>query len=216
MNTGRVAPAAELLREAVEWRLLSLLLSRPAAERRSEVRDLATELRDEVLAEAASAWCEHATEGAYLHLLGPGGLVPARAVAYRPFADPGWMLADIKRFHAAFGFLPACEEPADHVAVLADFVAYLRLKEAYARESDDREAAGITRAAADRFVAEHLSPVAVRLAERLDACGATDWSAAAHLLAARVPAPAPPAEGPTVDQDAFSCGACGAAGSGDG
>jgi nitrate reductase assembly molybdenum cofactor insertion protein NarJ len=211
MTSGEGLPsAADLLREASEWHLLSLLLSRPTPERKREVRELANEAAEPRLAKAASAWCEHAREGAYLHLLGPGGLVPAREVAYLPFADPGGLLADISRFHRAFAFTPACEEPADHVAVLADFVAYLRLKEAYARERGDHEAAEVTRGASERFTAAHLAPVVLRLAERLDASGATAWSAAAHLLAERVPAPPPAVEGPLDDEAVVSCGACSA------
>jgi hypothetical protein len=211
MTARRSPSTADLLREASEWRTLSLLLSRPTVERRSEVRELAAEIAEPDLGNVALDWCEHASEGAYLHLLGPGGLVPAREVAYRPFADPGWLLADLNRLHAAFGFRPEREEPADHVAVLTDFAAYLRLKEAYACESGDTEAAEVTRAASERFAAEHLAPVAARMAEKLDSTGATAWSAAAHLLAARVPPPPPEVPRPLAGEDVASCGACGAA-----
>jgi hypothetical protein len=200
--------ATELLKEALQWRVLSLLLSRPTSERKDEIRQLACELGEVRLAEIARAWCDHATEGAYLHLLGPGGLVPARAVAYRPFADPGWMLADLTRHHQAFGFHSSAEEPPDHVAVLADFAAYLLVKEAYARESGDLEAAQITRNVMNRFIEEHLSAAAGRIAERLDACGATDWSAAAHLLAEKVPAPPPSVGASKQEEPTLECGGC--------
>lgn len=213
MKSRRLASTADLLRDAAEWRLLSLLLSRPTPERKDEVRHLANEIKEPGLAGAAHDWCDHAGEGGYLHLLGPGGLVPAREVAYRPFADPGWLLADLNRFHGAFAFSPEREEPADHVAVLADFVAYLRLKEAYAYESGDHDAAEVARTASERFAAEHLAPVAAPMAERLDALGATAWSAAAHLLAARIPPPPPAVERPLADDVALSCGACGTLGS---
>jgi TorA maturation chaperone TorD len=144
-----------------------------------------------------------------LHLLGPGGLVPARAVAYRPFADPGWSLADIGRYHRAFGFHLVAEEPADHMAVLADFVAYMLLKEAFARESDD-EFADSTRGAREMFIDEHLVPTAARMADRLEACGAVDWSAAARLLAEKIPAPPPSAEIPDPCDDVSPCGSCAA------
>jgi Nitrate reductase delta subunit len=209
----RPASAAALLEEASQWRVLSLLLSRPIPARKREVRELAAELTEPDLAAAARAWCDNAAEGPYLHLLGPGGLVPARAVAYRPFADPGWVLADVSRTHRAFGFHPAAEEPPDHVAVLTDFVAYLLLKEAYARDRGDEDAAEVTGAARTRFIGEHLAPVAGAMAARLDACGATDWSAAVRLLAARVPAPPAAVRAPAGGDEPLQCGGCAAAAS---
>jgi TorA maturation chaperone TorD len=192
--------------------MLSLLLSRPTPERKSEVHEIAQGPIGARLTEIARAWCDNATEGAYLQLLGPGGLVPARSVAYRPFADPGWVLADLARYRQAFGFHPATEEPADHVAVLADFVSYLLLKQAYARESGDPGAVAVTQKSMERFIDEHLSPVAGRIAERLDACGATDWSAAAHLLAERVPAPPPIARASGQEEQTLECAGCGPVG----
>jgi TorA maturation chaperone TorD len=142
-------------------------------------------------------------------LLGPGGIVPARAVAYRAFADPGWVLADIARYHEAFGFHPLAEEPADHVAVLIELVSYLFLKEAYARECGDDAGADLTREARERFITEHVAPVVAPLAARLDACGATEWAAAPRLLAAQVPAP-DIANAPAPGDEGLSCGGCSA------
>jgi hypothetical protein len=203
----RMASASELLADALEWRLLSLLLLRPTPERKDEVRQLASEMSEPALTAAACAWCEHAAAGAYLHLLGPGGLVPAREVAYRPFADPGWLLADLNRYHQAFGFHANTDEPPDHIAALTDFVAYLLVKEAYARHCEEDATAKATRDARERFVEEHLSPVAARLAERLDACGASEWSTPAHLLAARVPPP-PAGVAAVADEEVLHCGGC--------
>lgn len=206
----RRSSAVEILDEACQWRLLSLLLSRPTEKRREEARRLAAEQAQGRLAAAVHAWCDSAGEGAYLRLLGPGGLVPSRAVAYRPFADPGWLLADIARYHEAFGFRAAGDEPADHVAVLADFVSYLLVKVAYARECEGDGAADITSDAVEFFIEEHVVPVARRVAERLDGCGATDWSVAAWLLAEKVPAPPPPEEMLEANDEATPpCGGCG-------
>lgn len=191
MNDRRSRSVAELLGAAAEWRLLSLLLARPTAPRKREATRLSRELPVEEVRRAVRAWGAAAEEGAYLRLLGPGGLVASRAVAYRPFADPGWLLADIGRHHQAFGYRPTTEEPPDHVAVLADFVGYLLLKEAYARECGDRPAAELTRRARWRFVEEFLVPMAAPLAERLADCGAADWGAAARLIADQIPAPSP-------------------------
>jgi hypothetical protein len=204
----RPRSTSETLEAACQWRLLSLLLSRPTAERREEVRRLAREHTSPRLAAAAVAWSGAASEGAYLRLLGPGGIVPARGVAYRPFADPGWLLADIARYHQAFGFRAAAEDPADHIAVLADFVSYLLVKVAYARDCEGDEVAEIARDAMERFIDEHVVPVARRVAERLDACGATDWAVAAWLLAEKVPAPPPSTETPVAEQGAMPCGRC--------
>jgi TorA maturation chaperone TorD len=208
MNASRRPSSAALLADAAQWRLLALLLSRPTPDRRIEVAQLAAEIDAPRLVAAARAWCDHATEGAYLHLLGPGGLVPAREVAYRAFADPGWLLADIVRYHRAFGFPLAAEEPSDHIAALAEFVSYLLVKEVYARECEDHEAVEVTRNARERFVGEHLAPIAAPMAERLDACGATEWSAAAHLLAAKVPAPPPSATTAELNEEVLQCGGC--------
>ena len=200
--------ATDLLEQACEWRLLALLLSRPTAACLQIARQLVDEVSLTALAEAGRAWCESASEGAYLALLGPGGIVSPRLVAYRGFSDPGWMLADIARYHEVFAFHPQAEEPADHVAVLAELVSYLWLKEAYARELNDDEAAVLTRSARERFIEEYLAPIAAPLAERLDACGATAWSAAAHLLAARVPPPPPQVPGIGDGDEALACGGC--------
>src|SRR5512147_1880050 len=209
MNARQRFPSSiELLTEASHWHLLSLLLSRPVLERKTEARQLAAETDDQHLRATALEWCENAEEGSYLHLLGPGGQVPARAVAYRPFADPGWMLADIGRYHRAFGFDPLTEDPPDHVALLADFVSYLLLKEAYARENADAESADIASTARERFIDEYLVAVARRMAERLDACGATSWGAAVHLIADRIPAPQAAAPVASLDEEAFPCGGC--------
>jgi nitrate reductase assembly molybdenum cofactor insertion protein NarJ len=208
MNAHRRLSSVELLTEASQWHLLSRLLSRPVPERKREARELAAEIGDQRLRATALEWCENADEGNYLHLLGPGGQVPARAVAYRPFADPGWMLADIGRYHRAFGFDPLTEEPADHIALLAAFVSYLLLKEAYALENADAESADIALNARERFIDEYLVPVAPRMAERLDACGATNWSALARLIAEKLPEPQPAAVGPTLEPEVMQCDGC--------
>ncbi len=205
-NSSRAA--TDLLEQACEWRLLALLLSRPTAETVQIARQLADEVSLTALAEAGRTWCDSANEGAYLALLGPGGAVSPRLVAYRGFSDPGWMLADIARYHEVFAFHPQAEEPPDHVAVLSELVSYLWLKEAYARELNDDEAAALTRAARERFIEEYLAPIAAPLAERLDACGASDWGTAAHLLAARVPPPPPQVPGIGDSDEALACGGC--------
>ncbi len=208
----RVVIATDLLAQACEWRLLGLLLSRPTAETRQTARQLAGEVRDAALAALGREWSDCADEGAYLALLGSGGVVSPRVVAYRGFADPGWMLADIARYYEAFGFHPQTEEPPDHAASLLELVSYLWLKEAYAREIGADGAAEQTRAARDQFVLDYVAPLAAPMAERLDQCGAIAWAAAAHLLAARVPAPPPVVPGIGDHEDFVRCGGCAMAG----
>jgi hypothetical protein len=195
--------AAEGIAEAARWRLLGLLLERPRAGWREEVAALAHEVRDAPLASVADA-ARAEREGRYLALLGPGAPVSPREVAYRGLADPGWVLADLRRFYDAFAYRPRVEDPIDHVAVEAGFVAYLLLKEEAARAGGDETGARTTRAGREAFVHAHLAPMAGPLARALAACGDSALAAAAALLAARVPAGDAPAPAP----DADPCGGC--------
>lgn len=205
-HSSGVRSAAELLGDAAQWHLLSLLLLRPTEARKDEVRELLGDAATARLAEVARAWCAHADEASYLQAFGPGGAVSPRAVAYRPFSDPGWVLAEIGRYHRAFGFVAVAEEPPDHIAVLADFVAYLFLKEVFGAEGGG-ELARIARRARERFVEEHLVPVAARVADRA-ATQAEVWATAVRLLADRVPASPNSVESrESLDED-WRCGSC--------
>jgi hypothetical protein len=88
-------------------------------------------------------------------------------VSYRPLHDPGGILAEIGAFHRAFAYHAGTEDPADHVAVAADFVAYLALKEAFARGAAREPDAATARAAREQFVAQHVRPVVHGMARRL-------------------------------------------------
>ena len=70
--------------------------------------------------------------GAFLALLGPGGPVSAREIGHRPVADPGHLLATLQACYQAFAYAPVTEEAPDHVSVEVGFMAYLRLKQAFA------------------------------------------------------------------------------------
>jgi nitrate reductase assembly molybdenum cofactor insertion protein NarJ len=199
---------------AAEWRLLALLLSRPRPGWREEVDALAREAGgDEALGRAAAAAGE-ASEGAYHALLGAGGVASPRAAAHAGFLDPGRILADLAARYAAFGFSPRAEEPDDHLAVECDFVAYLFLKEAYARARGEGEAAEVTREARARFVADHVAVAGHGFAGRLPD-GAPAWLlAAARCLGARLPPPPPPRGEPGPEDDPLAggcpaaCGGC--------
>jgi nitrate reductase assembly molybdenum cofactor insertion protein NarJ len=205
-STTRIADA---LVAAAEWRLLGLLLERPRPGWADEVRALAAEVADGTVRAAATRGADEGGEGRYLALLGPGGLASPREAAYLGLRDPGWALADLARYYDAFAFAPRREDPADHLAVEVGFVAYLHLKEAFAIETGDEEAAAVTAAARERFVAEHVARLAHPLAERLAPAGDTPLATAVRLLARRLPPPPPGTAGAGSDEDGPpTCGAC--------
>jgi hypothetical protein len=187
------------------------LLARPCPGSSEEIEALAREVQEPALRAAAAA-AHAASEGAYLRLVGPGGAVSPREVTYRPFEDPGWVLADLKHYYDAFAFRPRAEDPIDHVAVEADFVGYRLLKEAFARARGDAEGALVASEARGRFLASHLAAIAEPFAERLTAAGPTHLAAAARVLAGRVPAPARPqaslADQPESPESSEGCCSC--------
>jgi hypothetical protein len=208
---------APLLIESADWRLLGLLLERPRAGWHDEVVTLAREIAAADLRAAAGA-AREATEGEYLALLGPGGAVSPREVAYRGMEDPARVLADIGAFHAAFAFHPASEDPVDHLAVAAGFAGYLSLKTAYAEFDGRVDAARTAAEARDNFIAAHVSAFATAVAERLAAVLGSDSEhyllRAARAIVRRVPAPAPATtfaiqpDDAEDDADDLSCGPC--------
>ncbi len=206
---GRKNADASLIAAAAEWRLISLLLERPRAGWHAEVARVAAEVKPPALRKAAAA-AQQATEGEYLALLGPGGAVSPRAVTYRPFADPGHLLAELSTVYQAFAFHPRAEEPIDHIAVEAGFAGYLLLKEAFATARGDREAATTTAAARRDFIATHVAAVVAPFAERLETAGQSYLVHAARCLVGRVAAPPRRPGGiPTdVDELSTSCSAC--------
>lgn len=209
MTAPAIDPGA--LAAAAEWRLLATLLARPREGWDEEVAKLAGEVRDRALAAAAAA-ARGATEGPYHALLGPGGAASAREAAHAGFTDPGRLLADLRARYEAFAFLPAAEEPADHLSVECDFLAWLHLKEAYARLRDDAGAAEVTREERRRFLAEHVAVAGRRFVKGLPEGAPAYLRGAAAALAARLPDVAPVPDGPEPDPLAGGCplgGGCG-------
>lgn len=198
-----VSAAGEHLREAAAWRLLGLLLERPRGGWRAEVDSLAAELASEDLRAAARKARDD--EAIYLALLGPGGPASPREVAYRGRHDPGAILADLRGFYEAFAYRPGGEDPPDHVATEAGFVAYLHLKIAYARAAGEDTAAAIAADALERFLEAHLRYYAEPFAVKLRAVEDGAIAAAAAALAARV---GPPLAAPVAEPDAgeLTCG----------
>ncbi len=175
----------EFLAEAAEWRLMGLLLERPRPGWGNEVKSLASEVLDEPLKAAAEASRE-ATEGTYLGLLGPGGFVSPREVAYRPQEDPGKIMSDLAAFYEAFAFSPEAEDPLDHIAVEAGFAGYLRLKELYALARGDEKAVATTAEAHRHFLEEHLGTFVEPFAQGLEPSGVPYLFETAQALRIRV------------------------------
>jgi nitrate reductase assembly molybdenum cofactor insertion protein NarJ len=191
--TGTTADAdprvAQLLREATQWRLIGLLFSCPAGDWHAEVAALATEVADEQLKAAAEAAQTEAGEGLYHTTFGPGGPAAAREVSYLQSTLSGQFLAELRGMYEAFAYQPASQEPPDHVAVEADFVGYLRLKEAFAQSRGEEEHAAVTADAAQRILDEHLSAIAEPLARSLAASDISYLAGAAAALLQRVGPP---------------------------
>lgn len=192
--------------EAAEWRLIGLLFERPREGWREEIRALAREIDKPELRNAARM-VDAATEGEYLRLLGPGSAISPREVAYQPLADPGAILADLSALYEAFAYHPRAEDPIDHVAVEAGFVGYLFLKEAYAQNRGDEEAAERTAAVRVRFLDSHLSAFG-GFVQRLEAAGPSCLAGCARLLGSRLPEPSAP--GPDVREvdPSSACASC--------
>lgn len=192
--------------EAAAWRLIGALFERPRQGWHAEIAALGAEARDATL-RAVAATAADATEGDYLSLLGPGGAVSPREVTYQPFADPGHLLAELATTYEAFAFRPRAEDPIDHIAVEASFVAYLLLKEAYAAARGEDAYVTTTAAARAAFIAAHVSVLGAALADRLETASPSYLLATARLLGARLPA-RPPVPLPSSLDLPDLCGAC--------
>lgn len=184
---------ADLLREAVGWRLIGLLFERPRDGWLAEITKLAGEAGDDDLTLAAARAAEEAGEGVYHTVLGPGGPAPAREVSWRDTMQPGLILAEVAACYEAFAYAPVTEEPLDHISVMAGFVGWLTLKEAFARSRGNDEQAAVTADAAATFLKDHLAFVAEPLATALDAAGPDYLVMAGRALRRRVgPKPVAP------------------------
>jgi len=201
-----------LVLEAAEWRLISLLFCRPCSVWKDEIRRLGMETRDPVLQEAATNAVEHAAEGVFHSIFGPGGPAPAREASYQGTLQLGYLLAELNAQYDAFAYTPVADtsntEPPDHVSVEAGFVGFLRLKQAFARSEDRQEEAAITGEAADRFLREHLSNIGEPLSYALDHSGEKYLQLAGRALLART-GPARKQIFDLLDEEAGDSGGCG-------
>lgn len=178
--------ADELLRDAAEWRLISLLFDCPKGDWFRQVDELGRQVTDKKLKKAAKAAGKEASEGLFHSIFGPGGPAPGREVSYRSWVEPGYMLSELSAFYSAFSYHAGSGEVPDHIAVETGFIAYLRLKELYARENGDDESAAITAEAASRFTAEHITKYPQKLKKLLAASGLEYLQLAGEVLFERV------------------------------
>lgn len=211
MTVALDARAQELLREAAEWRLIGLLLECPGEGWRERIAEVTATVSDPALLSAAGLAREQAGEGLYHSIFGPGGPAPPREVSYCDSLQLGLLLSELAAYYRAFAYAPVTSEAADHVAVEAGFIGFLRLKEAYAQASGNSEQASITADAARQFVEEHLSRIAEPLRSALGESNVGYLEAAAQALFERVgPAPQrmPIPDGPppaAEDGSSFCC-----------
>jgi nitrate reductase assembly molybdenum cofactor insertion protein NarJ len=168
MSEGLSATAIDLLGEAVEWRLLSILFEYPASGWRERLTAVAREVRDQRLKECADSALTQASAGMHHSIFGPGGPVSPREATYTSGIQLGYLLSEISGFYEAFAYRPETEEPVDHVSVAAGFVGYLRVKQAYALSCGEEDKAAIAAEAAGEFLREHMSRLAAAVAAGLE------------------------------------------------
>jgi len=78
-------------------------------------------------------------------------------------------LADINGFYRAFGVSVTAGERADHLAIEAEFLSYLILKERFALENGDEENAEVCRNAQKDFWTDHFCSWVSKLSRNLQA-----------------------------------------------
>lgn len=183
------ANVRDMLQDAAQWQLLGLLLECPVSGWTEQLGSLAKEVDDETLQRAAELAVQEASEGRYHTVFGPGGPAPPREVSYRDTLHPGRFLAEIGDVYKAFAYTSSNRETPDHIATECGFIAYLRLKEAYALARDEPEQAEVCRTGAEQFVEEHLSVSAQALADLLGGSGVPYLALAGESLLQRVGPP---------------------------
>ncbi len=182
-----------LSQEAAEWRLLSLLFECPTPQWRAQVGALVREVGDRDLKSAARRAVEEASEGLFHHTFGPGGPAPPREATYHQTVQLGYLMAELQAYYNAFAFQPVTSEPPDHVSVETAFIAYLKMKEAYALTCGNEQQAATAAESAQRFLEEHLANIAQPFANHLEGSGIPYLAEAGRALLRRVGPPPKPA-----------------------
>jgi nitrate reductase assembly molybdenum cofactor insertion protein NarJ len=202
--------AAELLREAAEWRLFGLLFEYPDASWRRDLEALLPSIASPELRALADAALEQATEGLHIALFGPAGTTPVREVTHRGGVQFGYLLAELAAYYEAFGYAPRSPEAFDHLAVQVGFLSYLRVKQVCALLAGEAEHAEVAGAAAAEFLKEHVAYQAEPVARALEIF-APDYLAEAGRQILERAGPAPrsgyPLGSPMSDAgEEMSCG----------
>lgn len=205
----------QLAKEAATWRLISMLFECPNDAWRAQLAALAAEVEDPELKSAAKDALAEAGEGLFHHTFGPGGPAPPREATYHQTVQLGYLMSELQAYYNAFAYRPQTAEPADHVSVETGFIAYLKLKQAYALACEDEERAATAAESAQRFIEEHLVNIAQPLAERLEGSSIRYLTKASAALSRRVGSP-PKAPSPLPilqndqDESEIACGeSCG-------
>ena len=214
MNSVLGEREIQLAREAVEWRLLSLLFECPASDWRAQVTALMQDVSDSELKSSAQDALEEASEGLFHHTFGPGGPAPAREATYHQTVQLGYLMSELQAYYNAFAFQPVTAEPPDHISVEIGFIAYLKMKEAYALACGNEQHAATAAESIERFVRDHLANIAQPLAGHLEESGIAYLAKAGAALVRRV-GPPPNAASPLPilqDEQPESEWACGGLG----
>ena len=100
------------------------------------------------------------------------GPCPAYEIEYgdEHFLGQARRLSDLSAFYRAFGVRPraAARERADHVAMEAEFLSFLSVKESRAAEAGRSERTEICRGAARKFLEDHFGRFLPALARRVE------------------------------------------------
>ena len=171
---------------------------------------LGPEVAVEKLKRAAEAALEESSEELYHSIFCPGGPASPRIASYFDNIQLGYLIAELCAHYEAFAYHSSLVEAPDHVAVEAGFIAFLRLKQAYALAEGDEEHAAVTHEAAQHFLGEHLARMASTLAEKFIASDVEYLILASEALAARSGTMQKPAIALPILQDLaesqFDCG----------
>ena len=176
-----------LLQEAAEWRLISLLFECPDHPWSKHIELLKADVRDPLLRQIADAALAGASEGVFHSLFGPGGPVPPREVTYQGGNKSGHLLSGIAAYYQAFSYRPETMEADDHFSVETGFVAYLKVKEAYALNCGHADHAALASEAAQNFIQEHLAAWIGPFVGALTAAAPPYLVEAGKLIRARIP-----------------------------
>ncbi len=192
MSGSLPAAVHSLLREAAEWRLMGLLFECPSDDWRRQIAINAAEAADPDLRAAASHAVEEGDEGTYHSIFGPGGPAPAREATWHESMELGYLMSELSICYQAFAYTPTAAEPPDHVAVEAGFVAYLKLKEAFATAEGEDAKANVARDAAATFIRDRMASMGEPLGALLADSGVAYLALAGKALARRTgPKPQP-------------------------